>query len=241
MTSKRREKRSLKTTSRSRDQNSSLRLKSYGLIMGVIALAVIAVAAFAILSPNSNPSAQSQPALSTEISLDKSIGPEDAPVVVVEYADFQCPYCQQFAAGTGRQIKQNYVDSGQIRFVFRHLAFIGPESLWAAEAAECANEQGRFWDYHDKLFEEQAGENVGAFSRENLKRFAAELGLDSQQFTQCLDSDKYRTKVQQEVAEAGRLGVHSTPSLFVNGQLIKNGSNYQVLQAAIEAALARDS
>jgi protein-disulfide isomerase len=125
------------------------------------------VAALAILGSGSDRSGPSQPAGSAVTSLDKSIGSADAPVVVVEYGDFQCPYCQQFATGTGRQIKQNFVDKGQVRFVFRHLAFIGAESLWAAEAAECANEQGRFWDYHDKLFEEQGGENVGAFSQEN--------------------------------------------------------------------------
>ena len=150
MASKRRKKRALNTASRSRDQNSSLGLKSYGLIMGVIALAVIAVAAWAILGPERSRSAQSQLIEPAEISLDKSIGPEEAPVVVMEYGDFQCPYCQQFAAGPGRQLKQNYVDRGQVRFVYRHLAFIGAESLWAAEASECANEQGRFWDYHDK-------------------------------------------------------------------------------------------
>jgi protein-disulfide isomerase len=238
MASKRRKKRALNTASRSGDQNSSLGLKSYSLIIGVIALVVIAVAAWAILGPERSRSAQPQLIEPAEISLDKSIGPENAPVVVVEYGDFQCPYCQQFAAGPGRQIKQTYVDKGQVRFVFRHLAFIGAESLWAAEASECANEQGRFWDYHDKLFEEQAGENTGAFSQENLKRFAAELELDTQQFTQCLDSDKYRAKVQQEIDEAERLGVRSTPTLFVNGRLIENGANYQVLQAAIEAALA---
>ena len=237
MASKRR-KRSIKTASRSRDQSGSLGLKSYSLIIGVIALAVIAVAAWAIFGPERSRSAQSQLFDPAEISLDKSIGPEDAPVVIVEYSDFQCPYCQQFAAGPGRQIKQDYVDKGQVRFVYRNMAFIGTESLWAAEASECANEQGRFWDYHDKLFEEQAGENVGTFSRENLKRFAAELELDTQQFTQCLDSDKYKDKVQQETDEAGRLGVRSTPALFVNGRLIENGSNYQVLQAAIETALA---
>ena len=126
-----------------------------------------------------------------------------------------------------------------MRFAFRHLAFIGDESRWAAEASECANEQGGFWDYYDKIFEEQAGENVGAFSRDNLKRFAVELGLNTEQFNQCLDSGKYRDKVQQEVAEAQRLGVRSTPTLFVNGELIERGADYQVLQAAIETALNR--
>jgi protein-disulfide isomerase len=158
-------------------------------------------------------------------------------VVVVEYADFQCPYCKQFATGPELQLRREYVDSGKARFAFRHLAFIGPESLWAANAAECANEQNRFWDYHDKLFEEQKGENEGTFSRDNLKRFAAELGLNTQQFNQCVDSDKYQAKVQQDIDEAQRLGVRSTPTLFVNGQLIRNGSDYQVLQTAVETAL----
>ena len=124
-----------------------------------------------------------------------------------------------------------------MRFAFRQFAFIGAESRWAAEASECANEQDRFWDYYDKLFEEQAGENVGAFGQENLKLFAADLGLDTEQFNQCLDTGKYREKVQQETTEGQQNGVRGTPTLFVNGQLIEQGADYQVLQAAIETAL----
>jgi protein-disulfide isomerase len=217
-----------------RHSGQRIGLKQYSLIIGIVAVAVIVVSAFAILGQGSSRTPQLNPA---EVSLDKSAGAKDAPVVVVEYADFQCPYCKQFATGPELQLRQEYVDTGKARFVFRQLAFIGPESLWAAEAAECANEQGRFWDYHDKLFAEQAGENEGAFSRENLKRFAAELRLDTQQFNQCLDSDKYQAKVQQEIGQAEQLGVRSTPTLFVNGQLLRNGSDYQVLQTAITAAL----
>lgn len=124
-----------------------------------------------------------------------------------------------------------------MRFVFRHFAFIGEESSWAAEATECANEQDRFWDYYDKLFEEQAGENVGAFSRENLKQFAADLELDTEQFNQCLDSSQYREKVQQETAQGQQEGVRGTPALFVNGRLIENGADYRVLKTAVESAL----
>jgi glutaredoxin len=87
---------------------------------------------------------------------------------------------------------------------------------------------------------DRPNENEGAFSRENLKHFATELGLDTQQFNQCLDSDKYRAKVQGEIGQAEQLGVRSTPTLFVNGQLIRNGSDYQVLQSAITAALKSD-
>jgi len=129
------------------------------------------------------------------------------------------------------------VSTGQVRFAFRHFAFIGEESRWAAEASECANEQGGFWDYYDKLFEEQAGENVGTFSTENLKRFAADLDLDTEQFNECLDSGKYEAKVEQETAQGWQEGVRGTPTLFVNGRLIEGGGDYQVLREAIEAAL----
>lgn len=222
---------------RSRHQHNRKRigLKTYGLMMSAIAVVVAVIAGVVILNQTGG-QAQPQP---VEASLDKSEGAPDAPVVVVEYADFQCPYCRQFAIGPEQQLKADYVETGQVRFVFRHMAFIGDESRWAAEASECANEQGRFWDYHDKLFAAQTGENVGDFSPDNLKRFAADLQLDTQQFNQCLDSHKYQNKVQQEVAEAQQLKVNSTPTLFVNGQLIKRGSDYQVLQTAIEAALNR--
>jgi protein-disulfide isomerase len=124
-----------------------------------------------------------------------------------------------------------------VRFAFRQFAFIGDESRWAAEATECAGEQDRFWDYYDKIFEEQAGENVGAFSKENLKRFAADLGLESGQFDQCLDTGKYAEKVQQETAQGQQAGVRGTPTLFVNGQLIEGGAEYEILKAAIDAEL----
>ena len=86
--------------------------------------------------------------------------------------------------------------------MFQHMAFIGPESEWAAEATECANEQGKFWEYHDKLFDNQGGENVGAFSKANLKRFAAEMKLDTAAFNVCLDSDKYLAKVRADTAQS---------------------------------------
>ena len=134
----------------------------------------------------------------------------------------------------GGPAKEHFVQGGDCFIV---AAFIGQESTWAAEAAECAGDQGRFWEYHDTLFAEQRGENQGAFSRDNLKRFAADLGLDTAQFNQCLDSGQYRSYVQQQGASAQQLGINSTPTLAVNGQVVQDGSSYSVLQAAIEAAL----
>ena len=172
-----------------------------------------------------------------EISLDKSLGEEKAPVVVVEYGDFQCPACQRFFQTTAEQLKSEYVQTGQVRFVFRQFAFLGDESQWAAEASECANEQGRFWEYYDKLYREQNGENVGIFNKDNLKRFAIDLGLDTAEFSQCLDSGRYAEKIQQETLEGQQAGVRGTPTVFVDGQYLENGGSYPVLRAAIEAAL----
>ena len=227
-------RRNVKRRSRRQSARKRSGLSTYALISGVVVVAMVAVALIVILDQGAN----SSQAASDAVALEKSYGADDAPVVVVEYADFQCPYCQQFALGAGQQLKEDYADKGQVRFVFRHFAFIGDESTWAAEASECANEQDRFWDYHDKLFEEQAGENQGAFSRDNLKRFAAELGLDSEQFDECLDSGKYESQVRDEFREAQQRRINSTPSILVDGQLIQNGMNYEVLQAAVEAALS---
>lgn len=208
----------------------------------VTGLAIAGVMAFAFRSNEQAPSSSASSGTSLdnslgEISLDKSLGDENAPVVVVEYGDFQCPACQRFFAGPVRQLKDEYVQSGKVRFVFRQFAFLGEESQWAAEASECANEQGRFWDYYDKLYQAQNGENVGIFNQDNLKRFAIDLGLDTAEFNQCLDSGRYAEKVQQETLEGQRAGVRGTPTVFVDGRYLENGGSYPVLKAAIETAL----
>jgi len=222
---------SAKRRSRGQSAQKNSGLRTLLLLGGVIVVALIVVAVIVLLNQGAG-TAQPKSA-----SVELSLGAADAPVVVVEYADFQCPYCGKFALGTEQQLRKDYVDSGKVRFVYRHFAFLGNESTWAAEASECANEQGRFWDYHDKLYQEQRGENQGAFSQDNLKRFAADLGLDTQKFNQCLDSGKYESQVRAAFDEALRLRIDSTPTILVNGQLLQDGSRYPVLQAAIEAAL----
>lgn len=203
------------------------------LLWVLAALAVTGMMAFTFWPKNKNPTP------TVEVGLDKSIGEENAPVVIVEYGDFQCPACQRFSQTTAEQLKTEYVQTGKVRFVFRQFAFLGDESQWAAEASECANEQGLFWIYYDKLYQEQNGENVGVFSKDNLKGFAADLGLDTAGFNQCLDSGRYTEKVQQETLEGQQAGVRGTPSVFVNGNYIEDGSNYLVLQAAVGAALGK--
>lgn len=144
------------------------------------------------------------------------ISTASAKVTVVEFGDYQCPACGA-AHPIVKRILNDY--KGKINFVFRNLAFIGDESTWAAEAAECAGEQGNFWEYHNYLYSHQNGENKGAFSKDNLKSFAKILDLNTVQFNLCLDTDKYSQKVSNDKADAQDLGVNSTPTFFISKSL----------------------
>lgn len=150
------------------------------------------------------------------------LGNPDAELLIVEFSDYQCPFCGRFFEQTEPQIMQKYVDSGVARYAYRDFAFLDGfvglergESHLASEAARCAQDQGAYWRYHDKLFTSQNGENKGAFGAENLKRFAMELGLDGQAFNSCLDQGKYREAVIADTQDAARLGVNGTPTLFI--------------------------
>ncbi len=122
-----------------------------------------------------------------------------------------------------------------MRFGYLNLAFLGDESQWAAEASECADEQGKFWEYHDKLFASQNGENQGAFAKDKLKGFAADLKLDTEKFNSCLDSGKYTQVVQEETSIAGQLGVSSTPTFLINTQPVQGAQSIDVFKQIIES------
>ncbi len=126
-----------------------------------------------------------------------------------------------------------------MRFVYQHAAILGVESEWSAVASECAGEQGKFWEYHDKLFEVHRGENRGAFAKANLKRFAAELSLDPAKFGACLDSDKYLAKVRAETEAAQKQGVTGTPTFFINGQKLVGAQPYEQFAQVINIFLKK--
>ncbi len=136
-----------------------------------------------------------------------------------------------------RQIEETYIQAGLVRFGYQHMAFLGPESQWTAEASECAAEQDAFWAYHDLLYIQQAGENRGAFNKDNLKRFAADLGLDTGSFNACLDSGKYSSLVQTETASVQSMGVRGTPAFLVNGRPMVGAQPFEAFQQIIEAEL----
>lgn len=141
-------------------------------------------------------------------------GAPTAPVTIVEYGDFQCANCRRFTEESLPAF-ETYIQSGLVRLVYHDFPVRGEESLLAAEAARCALEQNAFWPYHDLLYQKQAGVNDGTFSRENLKLYAASLGLDTQAFNRCLDSGRYRPAVEKALDEAKALGLRGTPSFVI--------------------------
>lgn len=168
----------------------------------------------------------------------KTLGDPTAPVTLQAWEDFQCPYCKQANQDALSQVIRDFVQSGQVKIVYRHFAFLGDESSLAAQASEAAAEQGMFWEYHDALFAAQAGENRGAFSSSRLKQMASNVGLDRAVFDAALDSGKYKSVVQAETSEGRKLGLDSTPVFFVNGVKIEGAQPYSVFKSTIEGALA---
>lgn len=168
-----------------------------------------------------------------------SLGDPNAPVKVVMYSDFQCPFCRFFWEDTEDKLFADYVATGKVHFTYRSMGlFLGEESLRAAEAAYCAGDQEKFWEYHDVLFANQAGENQGAFSDERLAGFAQNLGLDMGVFDACFTSGKYAERAQKDKTEALASGVDSTPTILINGEKIVGAQDYDAYAQAIERALA---
>jgi protein-disulfide isomerase len=185
----------------------------------------------AVAQPTAGPTAVVGP-VDVSADDDPAIGPANAPVTIIEFSDFQCPYCSRFNTDTLPQILSNYGD--RVRFVYRDfpLTSLHANALKAAEASDCANEQGAYWKYHDLLFKNQS-----ALDDASLKSYAASLGLDTGVFNQCLDSDKYISEVQKDYQDGVTAGVQGTPSFFVNGMPLTGAQPYSAFQAAIEAAL----
>ncbi|CAG0929583.1 Disulfide bond formation protein D [Thermoflexales bacterium] len=149
-----------------------------------------------------------------------SLGEASAPITVEVYSDFQCPACRLFHTTTLREIEEKYVQTGKVRVVFNHQIIRAEESVRAAEASECANDQGKFWEYADTLFNNQAGEDQGAFRDEKLYEWAQQLGLKMDQFKTCMDERTHLAKIQSSTQTGTQRGINSTPTLFINGQKV---------------------
>jgi protein-disulfide isomerase len=164
---------------------------------------------------------------------DPSDGKADAPVTLVEYSDFQCPFCLRVMP-TLKQIRAKYGDKVRVVWKDFPLTQIHPQAFVAAQAGNCAREQGKFWELHDKMFG-----NQGALQPDALKKYASEAGLDTMKFNQCLDTSKYEARVQDALSAGGRLGITSTPTVYVNGRVISGAQPIEVFQTVIDEELAR--
>ncbi len=173
-----------------------------------------------------------------EIRPQNTLGNADARVTIVEYSDFNCGFCRRFYDETLHRILDEYVKSGKARFSYKHYPFLASSSVWKAEAAECAAEQGRFWDYHEVLFTRPITGDDEAAVKRALTAAAEEIRLDAAQFVACLNAGHVRQQVQTDAEEGQRLGVTGTPSFLINGRPLVGAQPYEAFKKMIEEELA---
>jgi len=161
-----------------------------------------------------------------------SIGPANAPVTIIEFGDYQCPYCKLWHEQVYDRLMANY--PGQVRFVYRDFPLpMHPEALPAAEAADCALQQNAFWKFHDALFGQQDG-----LGRQAYDEYARDLGLDMGAFDRCLDSQQNQSSINASAQYGAGLGIDSTPTFFINGIPVIGAQPYEVFQQIVDQELA---
>jgi protein-disulfide isomerase len=164
---------------------------------------------------------------------DPSLGRSSAPITLIEFSDFQCPFCQRVAP-TLKKLRETYGDKVRIVWKDFPLTQIHPQAFKAGEAAHCAGDQGKYWEYHDRLFANQQ-----SLQPEDLKKHATDLGLDAAAFGACLDTSKYGERVRDGVAQGTRLGVNSTPTIYINGRMLSGAQPYETFVSVIDEELSR--
>jgi len=168
------------------------------------------------------------------------MGKSDAKIAIVEFADFRCPFCEKFFTDTLSQIKTDYIDTGKAKFYFRNFPFLGDASIVAANAAECANDQGKFWEFHDYLYKNQPSESdTSMYNADTLSQAAATLGLNEDQFKTCLTNKTDEAKTNKDLSEGQAAGVSGTPTLFINGIAIVGAQPYSAFKTIIDKELAK--
>ena len=167
-------------------------------------------------------------------------GNPNAKIKIIEFGDFRCPFCDRFFKETLPQLQKDYIDTGKVSFYFRHYQFLGPASVVAGNAAECANEQGKFWDFHNYLYQNQPPESdTSLYTTDKLSAIAGQLGLNADQFKSCLDSKKYDKNVSDDLAAGQKAGVNGTPTVFINGLPIVGAQPYSAFQTVIDQELKK--
>jgi protein-disulfide isomerase len=174
---------------------------------------------------------------------DPVLGKANAKVTIIEFGDYQCPVCRLFWREIEPRLKKQYVDTGMVKLVFRDFPIqqIHPESTMAAMAAQCAADQGKYWEYHDKIFREQdkGTDDLVRFKAADLKKWATDIRLDAAAFSQCVDSGRYKDEVAKDFADGAAVGVQGTPTFFINGRVVAGAQPFPVFKKIIDEELAR--
>lgn len=166
---------------------------------------------------------------------DSVLGDEDAPVTIIEFSDYQCPFCAKFYTDSLQQIKKDYVETGKVKVIYRDFPLsFHPEATPSAIAAECAGEQGEYYAFHDGLFE-----NQGRLGADLYAELAKDIGLDMSKFNTCLKDPKMAAEVQKDFKDGQASGVTGTPAFFVNGVKVSGAQPYSVFKQIIDAELAK--
>jgi len=189
--------------------------------------------------PSRSPQVAGDQAIFADVKIeanDPVLGDPKAPVTMVEFSDFQCPYCKQYHDTTFSRLKQTYIDTGKVKYVYKDfpLSQLHPRAQASAEAAQCAHEQGKFWEYGDILFKNQQ-----ALADENLKQYAVDLKLDTKAFDACYSSGKYRADIAGDQQAGIAAQVTGTPGFAINGQRLDGALPYEKFQQVIDEALAK--
>ena len=214
-------------------------MKNKGLKITVGVLAILLVATFFI---NSNETSQTGNTIQEEqvvqrvqVSLDDDTikGDSNAPVTIVEFSDYECPYCARFYSQTLKLIEEKYIDTGKVKFAYRDFPLSSHRNAQkAAEAAECAGDQGKYYEMHDKLFESGVSQGV-----ESFKQYASQIGLDTTEFNDCLDSGKNYDEVQKDLRDGSAAGVRGTRAFFINGIPLSGAQPFGAFEQLIEQEL----
>ena len=196
-------------------------MKKKGLILGIIIISIIVGVAVSVSSSNVESydidMTRTHGSISTAMG-SPILGDPDAPVTIVEFGDYQCHQCHNWFLDTKPMIMRDYIETGKVNLVFVDFAFLGRDSPKAAEATYCADDQNKYWEYHDSLYTAQESKiDNGWANSERLKAFAFNLNLDMDLFNECLDSGKYSKRVQYNSQEARDNGVRGTPGFFIIG------------------------
>jgi protein-disulfide isomerase len=172
------------------------------------------------------------------------LGSLSAPVTIIDFSDFQCFLCARYVKNTEPKINQTYIQTGKANLVFKHLPNRGTDSIGAAIAAQCTNDQGLFWQFHNLLYKNQEPIDSGWVRKDNLKKFASKIrGLDIQKFNSCFDSQKYKSFVERDIALGASFGFHDTPNFIIvnsdgsNAEIIKGAQPFAAFKALVDKKL----